>query len=184
MESEVSSYENFHYLEIDNSSLASGITTPTRTMTIDDPTDARSSCEAQKYNVIEPAPYPGQTFIIREHNGNRLITLVEGEVRARENIGEQGGWHWVCVEQRGWLGFRNPVSSTYLGHDTQGAFWAKYKHHIIHESFCARRHPNGGYVLLMRHDDELQKMAIGDDGCTLVETTGDGTPWDFIRVWK
>ncbi|KAI0383363.1 hypothetical protein F5Y04DRAFT_251136 [Hypomontagnella monticulosa] len=162
---------------------AASIDTPTYTMAADDASGRASpSCGTELACFREAIPHSGQTFAIRERNTGRFITLIEGSLQVKHNTGDQGGWHWVCTDFKGWLGFRSPVSGTYMGHDTQGNFWAKYSHHLGHESFCARKHPDGGYLLLMRHDDELWKMAISDDGCSLIETTGSGTQWDFVKV--
>ncbi|KAI1466271.1 uncharacterized protein F4812DRAFT_461241 [Daldinia caldariorum] len=139
------------------------------------------SCSAQRAGAADTPPFPGSTYAIRECNTGRYITLVEGELRALQNVGDQGGWHWVCIETNGWLGFRNPVSSTHIGHDTKHNYWAQYKHHLSHESFCARKHPDGGYVLLSRQDEELWKMSVGED-FGLVETKKDGARWEFIKV--
>jgi hypothetical protein len=46
----------------------------------------------------------------------------------------------------------------------------------------SERHENGGYVLLMRKDDELLQVAISEDGRSLVEQNEGGTAWDFIET--
>lgn len=130
----------------------------------------------------ETPPYAGSTYAIRDRKSGRLITLLNGSLQLENCTGEQGGWHWKCEEKQGWLGFRNPVSGTYMGHDTLGSFLAVVNHHKTHEYFCARRHPEGGYLLLMRQGDELRKMAIGEDGHALVMTTGEGARWDFEKI--
>ncbi|KAI1474674.1 hypothetical protein F4774DRAFT_321124 [Daldinia eschscholtzii] len=162
-------------------SSATGMTTPTHTISSTNTMDNSCSCPIQRTELKDTPPFPGQTFAIRERNTGRYITLMEGNLLVLENVGNQGGWHWVCVENNGWLGFRNPVSSTHIGHDTNHKYWAEYKHHLSHESFCARKHPQGGYILLSRQGDALWKMAVDDCG-RLVETEKDGTLWDFIRI--
>ncbi|KAI2606172.1 uncharacterized protein GGS25DRAFT_499859 [Hypoxylon fragiforme] len=173
-----------------------GIATPTRTPTptaLSRDSSARSLCSRgstsqrtvpSSSSAAETSPHAGQAFAIREHEGTRYITLMEGKLVVHENVGERGGWHWICAEAKGWFGFRSPVSATYIGHDANGNFWAVCNHHLAHESFCVRRHHEGGYVLLMPHEDTLMKMAISDSGPTLVETSGNGTRWDFIKVDK
>jgi hypothetical protein len=74
------------------------------------------------------------------------------------------------------------VSETYIGHNGRGKFYAKVTHHKEHEYFCARRHPDGGYLLLMRHGSKLWKMDIGKDDNELVETDNEGTVWEFVKV--
>ncbi|KAI1641694.1 uncharacterized protein F4817DRAFT_355064 [Daldinia loculata] len=158
-----------------------GMVTPTHTMSSTDRMEHSCSCSIHKIEAKDTPPFPDQTFAIRERNTGRYITLVEGNLCVRENIGDQGGWHWICVETQGWLGFRSPVSATYMGHDTNKNIWAEHKHHKEHEYFCARKHPHGGYMLLKRHDDELWKITVSND-FRLIETTGDGTLWDFVKV--
>lgn len=163
-------------------SSSSGIDTPTDTTVMSDSTNHLHSPISQKAESMETPPYAGNTYAIRELKSGRLVTLINGNLRLENCTGEQGGWHWHCEEKQGWLGFRSPVSGTYMGHDTEGNFWANYGHHLGHEYFCARRHPNGGYVLLMRQEDELRKMTVDDSSCKLVMTTGEGTLWDFEKV--
>ncbi|KAI1808788.1 hypothetical protein F4811DRAFT_498881 [Daldinia bambusicola] len=162
------------------SASVTGMITPTHTMsssTIESP----RTCSTPRTEAADTPPFPGQTFAIRERTTGRYITLIEGNIRVLENVGDQGGWHWVCVEKGGWLGFRNPVSSTYIGHDTRHNYWAEYKHHLGDESFCARKHPEGGYILLSRQDEELWKMSVSEN-FELSVTQKDGARWDFIKV--
>ncbi|CAI4212020.1 unnamed protein product [Parascedosporium putredinis] len=80
---------------------------------------------------------------------------------------------------RGWFGFRNCVSGTYLGHNERKRFIAAVRHHRPHEYFTPLHHPSGGYELLMRHNNEQRSMAVGQDDSSLVEdetaTGGDET---------
>ncbi|KAI0853080.1 hypothetical protein F5Y00DRAFT_225373 [Daldinia vernicosa] len=163
------------------STLDIGMATPTHTMSSTDRVEHSCSCLIHKIETKDTPPFPDQTFAIRERNTGRYITLIEGKLRVRENVGDQGGWHWICVESQGWLGFRSPVSGTYLGHDGNESIWAEYKHHDGQEFFCARKHPQGGYVLLTSHEDVLRKITVSND-FKLIETTGDGTLWDFVKV--
>lgn len=166
--------------EVDLYEAASAMSATTRTS--DTPTHSTVTEEPPSYTPTETVPWPGETFVIREPNQGLAITLTEGRLRLRQEMGNRGGCHWVCVDRNGWLGFRNAVSGTYLGHDQKGNFYAKVQHHEPHEYFCARRHPRGGYILLMRHGNDLQKMAIGEDGESLVETKGEGTAWEFFKT--
>lgn len=104
-----------------------------------------------------------------------------------------GKWFWVCVEKPGWLDLRNPVSGTFLGHDSRGGIIAERKHHRDWEYLCFRRHPSGGYTILVKHRDSywkgsvLGKAALGrEDGRSLVETEeeGGGAQWEFEEVYE
>ncbi|KAM5356444.1 hypothetical protein ACJ41O_003090 [Fusarium nematophilum] len=130
----------------------------------------------------EAVPGPDAVFVIRHRETGRVITLVDGDLRLCEGFSARGGFHWHCVEKDRWLGFRNCVSGTYIGHNERKGFIARVTHHRQHEYFCVRAHPRGGYELLMRHGNELWSMAVGGDGAALAETKGEGALWDFLRV--
>lgn len=121
----------------------------------------------------DDVPCPGKTYKIQHRKTGRLITLEEGEVRLRrpEDTEAAGGWHWVCAERNGWLGFRSPVSATYMGHNKKGGIGAKQPHHKSHESFCVRRHPDEGYVILVQYIDELQQIRAGESGSLVVSAS-------------
>ncbi|KAI1758933.1 hypothetical protein GGR53DRAFT_524277 [Hypoxylon sp. FL1150] len=165
---------------------SAGPPTPgTHTTIADSSTERFKLSSPQGVEQMETSPWPGDTYAIRDRKSGRYITLVNGKLRLVSCTGEQGGWFWQCEEKQGWLGFRSPVAGWYIGHDTLGSFVARVTHHQACEYFCARRHPEGGYYLLMRQDttgDILCKMAIGDDGSTLVMSRGEGTLWDFEKV--
>ncbi|OTA98209.1 hypothetical protein M426DRAFT_70257 [Hypoxylon sp. CI-4A] len=163
------------------SSTVAGDKTPTHSSVTDDLLGDRHSPTAST-SRRETVPWPGHTFIIRDPDSGRQITLECGELLLRSDRGNQGGYHWDCVEKDGWLGFRDPVHGMYMGHNNRGSFIAQVKHHKGYEFFCARRHPDGGYLLLTQHWNELWKMTIGKDGRSLVETTGKGTAWEFVDV--
>lgn len=131
-------------------------------------------------------PWPGSTYIISSVDTWQLLTLLDGKVvLAPPNNG--GSTHWQCVETKGWLGFRSPISGKYLGHDVGGKLRCSAERHQGWENFCVRARPDGGYVLLMTHFERLwhvgikkehgvEKLAkIGDGGT-------DGIVWEFIKV--
>ncbi|KAI0893038.1 hypothetical protein F4806DRAFT_477995 [Annulohypoxylon nitens] len=132
----------------------------------------------------ETVPCPDNTYIIRNPISGRQITLEHGELGLKHHTGEQGGYHWKCIENGGWLGFRDPIHGMYMGRDARGGYVARVKKHNAWEHFCARRHPDGGYVLLTRHWDSLMKMDIDKSGTKLIETSGKGkgAAWEFVKV--
>ncbi|KAI4859209.1 hypothetical protein F4820DRAFT_177407 [Hypoxylon rubiginosum] len=152
------------------STSSSGMATPTDTMTSDNSIDDLQSMTSQNDGRIDTPPYPGRTFAIRERESGRLITLIDGDIRLEYCTGEQGGWHWRCAEDKGWLTFRSPVSGQYIGGNA------------IRQRFCAREHSQGGYELLSRRDDELVKIHIGKDNRSLIRRAGGETLWDFEEV--
>ncbi|KAI1385544.1 uncharacterized protein F4822DRAFT_347062 [Hypoxylon trugodes] len=160
------------------SSSVTGDITPTHTTATDETLSDRRSPPPPPQK--EDVPWPGHTFIIRDPASGRQVTLVRGELRMEEHMGDQGGYHWICVEKNGWLGFCDPVHGTYIGHDSMGSFISQVKHHKTHEYFCARRHPDGGYILSSLTVQGLSKMTIGEDGQKLVQA--EGTAFEFIKV--
>jgi hypothetical protein len=122
--------------------------------------------------------------MIRDRLGGRIITLEESHLRLKAEVSKVGGCHWVCVEKDGWLGFRSPIAGTYIGHDGKGKFCARAFDHKEWEYFSTRSHPDGGYLLLMRHWSKLYKMDIDKNGNELVETENKGTVWEFVKVGK
>ncbi|RYP53432.1 hypothetical protein DL768_001577 [Monosporascus sp. mg162] len=133
--------------------------------------------------AVETVPWPGNTFVIRERATGRAITLVDGKLCLKNwyCAGDRGA-HWVCEGKEGWLGFRNPVSGTYIGHSDRGNFCANATKHEPWEYFCAIRHPEGGYLLLKRHGAALWKMDVTADGCRFYETEDEGTVWEFVKI--
>ncbi|KAH7141356.1 hypothetical protein B0J13DRAFT_57589 [Dactylonectria estremocensis] len=132
--------------------------------------------------VTEAVPGPDEIFIIRHRQSGMAITLADGQLQLCEGLNPPGGFHWRCVEKEGWLGFRNCVSGTYIGHDERKRFVARVSHHKPHEYFCVRPHPKkGGYELLMRHGNELWRMDVSKDGKALVESKQEGATWDFFK---
>ncbi|KAF2252127.1 hypothetical protein BU26DRAFT_251562 [Trematosphaeria pertusa] len=132
-------------------------------------------------------PWPGSTFIISSVSTGHAIALRGGQVvlappGGRESI------HWECVETKGWLGFRNPVSGKFLGHDGRsGKLRCSGRAHEGWEWFCVRQTPEGGYVLLMTHWEKLwpvgTMMEGGEKVLAKVENAvSDGIVWKFIKV--
>ncbi|KAH7562522.1 hypothetical protein BM1_02042 [Bipolaris maydis] len=74
-----------------------------------------TSKDPQKWeNFQSSIPWPGRTFIIRSHDTGQVITFLDGEI-ILDKPGGFGTFRWRCVERRGWLGFRDPVSARYMG---------------------------------------------------------------------
>ncbi|KUI65353.1 hypothetical protein VM1G_00768 [Cytospora mali] len=134
----------------------------------------------------DAVPWPGRTYKIRHRASRKLITLEEGRLQLQYlgNTNAVGGWNWVCAEQKGWLGFRSPVSATYMGHDKRGNIWSKWQHHESHESFCVRHHPAGGYIILVKHGDgrELWPIVANEEGKALIEKKNGDDQWLFEEV--
>jgi hypothetical protein len=134
-------------------------------------------------------PWPGRNFIIRSRTTGRVVTLLDGQI-ILDKPGGLGTFRWRCVEKKGWMGFQDPASAMYLGYDERGWLRCSVHKHYDWEYICPRKHPEGGYVLLVLVKGELlplgahsknienvveQKVKIGD-------WKSDGIAWDFIEV--
>lgn len=131
-------------------------------------------------------PWPGSTFLIRSASSGRVITLLDGQI-VLARPGSRGSIHWACVESKGWLGFQNPVSGRFLGHDARGRLRCSADRQQGWENFCVRMRPDGGYVLLMTHFERLWHLGINlDQGmeklAKIENGASDGIVWEFVKV--
>ncbi|KAL3479606.1 hypothetical protein BJX99DRAFT_221922 [Aspergillus californicus] len=148
-------------------------------------------------NDLPDVPRKDVTFIIRDPKTRCVITLRDGVLGLHPQERQQSGNshyspradHWHCVEDNDmWLGFRNAVSGTYLGHDSNAKKWrfrAEGKKHGGCQHFCVRQDPSGGHVLLVMNWTQFRAMKAGGvEGRELVVgAQGDrGTAWEFTRV--
>lgn len=135
---------------------------------------------------VEYHPKAGKSFMIRTRTEPHYILTVEnGELRLLEKPTLGGGSFWHCVKRNGWKTFCNSVTGTNLHHDDQGKISIQRAHGLfqnMNEYFTTERHEDGGYILLMKHGDELSQVAISGDGKYLIEQKEDGTAWDFIEA--
>lgn len=113
-----------------------------------------------------------------------VLTLQEGAVKLARPGDYHGSIHWNCVEDKGWLGSRNPVSGKFLGHDEDENLSCSADHHKFWEWFCVRMKPNGTYVLLMRGwDEELWPVVLLDSKLAKVKQAAQtGMSWKFVKV--
>lgn len=122
----------------------------------------------------QATPAPNNTYMITDAARTRALTLVEGKLHllgvTHKNM-HGGSWYWRCIERDGWLGFRNTASGTYLGHDGRRNVQASAPHHKNCEQFCVRRHPNGGYMML------LESYGLKKVTYTFGKNGGDGKWW-------
>jgi hypothetical protein len=158
--------------------------TPPETVAGDllDDHDLFGSAKLSSFSV----PWPGSTFIIRSALSGHVITLLDGQI-VLARPGGRGSIHWACVETKGWLGFQNPISGRFLGHDIKGRLCCSAERHLGWENFCVRMRPEGGYVLLMTHFERLWHVGIKvEQGVEKLVKSGDeGSDkivWEFVKV--
>lgn len=136
---------------------------------------------------VPSVPGPGKTYKIHLKNTDKVITMTGGEVMLQSPAEARpgGGWSWVCVEKGNWLGFRNHVSGTFLGHDGKSGLHAKVTHHKSHEFFCVRHQRDGGYLLLIKYPwgEEMRQVGSATDEKTLIRKEKDGAEWMFEEMY-
>lgn len=148
-----------------------------------------ASSSSQDWERRVQVPSPGKSFMITDRTCEHALSLQSGNLKLiglanANNFGTAGCWVWECVENNGWLGFKNWASGTYLGHNGSQIMWAERKHHKGHEQFCVRQ-VDGGYVLLMESWGKLGKVAAVDekrDPKWKVVLEGKPVVWNFVKV--
>ncbi|KAF1968112.1 hypothetical protein BU23DRAFT_370841, partial [Bimuria novae-zelandiae CBS 107.79] len=104
-------------------------------------------------------PQPRKSFLIREVQSDRYLTLTSGTVGLHSGGERNPQSHWICHERHGWFGFENDGMGGYLGHDNWGILRTQ-PHHSDWENFSVRQMPDGGYVLLMTEWGKLWPVKI------------------------
>lgn len=138
----------------------------------------------------EHHPIANKPCMIRtKQKTHRYLILEDGKLRLVESDEIRGGWLWHCLKNRGWYGFRNTASGTYLGHNggndwcsTKTKLLANASHHKTDEHFMPDRQIDGGYTLLARKDDQLLPVIISESDKLLLGSAEEtnGTAWEFI----
>jgi hypothetical protein len=160
-----------------------------RTETMDGPESINSA------TIASSVPWPGDLYILRSTTTGEVLTLLEGNV-IMSKPGGHGSIHWVCVEKGGWLGFRNPVSGKFLGHNQEGFLKCHADVQKGWERFCVRNKPTGGYVLYMREFENLWGVGLRDQAVEVKKgekakqpdqmlakiEKGEPMIWEFIKV--
>ncbi|RMZ73904.1 major facilitator superfamily transporter multidrug resistance [Pyrenophora seminiperda CCB06] len=154
-------------------------------------TPSATSEDTTKHVQASPSsiPWPGRTFIIRSRANGLVITFLDGQV-ILDKPGGLGTFRWRCVEEKGWLGFKDPASALYLGCDKWPWLRCAVPHHRKCEFITPRMRPDGGCVLLACHGESLQPLGVhagetDKGGVTKVKVTdwdAEGIVWDFIEV--
>lgn len=171
----------------------STIFTPATTTTAGSVTSSANQDVAARPAPDCSVPWPGSTYNIRSLSTNKVITFHQGQVVLAPLQGHHS-IRWQCVERAGWLGFQEPSSSKYLGYTDRGDLCCAAPQHNNWENFCVRQRPEGGYIMLMTHYENvftmgwkaLQPVGIKGDGSgKLAKTThwqSETIAWEFIKV--
>ncbi|KAI4870248.1 hypothetical protein F4820DRAFT_288678 [Hypoxylon rubiginosum] len=170
--------------------------TPTHTTAAADPHHHRfpsraSTSATASFSIhggVGTAPEAGGTYMIRDLDSGRALTLEGGQLSLKREAGTNGGWRWECAEDaEGWLGFREAVSYRYLGRDNRGGFCARAGKFAAWERFCLRPLKEGGFQLMGIQWWTFKRMGIAEgkgDGESLVEVgeAKDAARWEFVEV--
>ncbi|KAH8821718.1 hypothetical protein F5884DRAFT_99781 [Xylogone sp. PMI_703] len=152
--------------------------------TPDSTTIAGSELEDHDDSTADSVPWPGGTYLIIEKERNRVLTLIDGKLQLKNQSNpRKGNPYWHCVETEGFLGFRNDASGMFLGHDGKKNFRVMKPHHKSWEYFCVRRHPKGGYLLMLLHYQTLLKVGYNEgEQCLVAADKDDGIRWEFVKA--
>ncbi|PQE05947.1 Actin cross-linking protein [Rutstroemia sp. NJR-2017a BBW] len=127
-------------------------------------------------------PFAGLTFVIRDREKRRIITLSDGKLQMEDKVTGRGGIYWICGSINSWFVFRNSVSGAFIGRDGEGKYVCSALAQTSDELFSPMPHPEGGYRLGTLQMN-VGAMGIGKDGKELVEVDWkDGTAWEFVKV--
>lgn len=159
--------------------------TPPETAVNDFPEDNNKNYNGAQTTITSSVPWPNNIFIIRSVSSGRCITLLHGNIILAPP-GGPGNFRWECVKEKGWLGFRDPCSGSFLGHNVKGNLLCSARRQDGWENFCVRLTPDGGYVLLMTHWERLWHVGTyAENGVEKLAKFGDGLEegnfWEFIK---
>ena len=159
--------------------------------------ESRPSMSSAPELYYDAVPWPGKKFLIKHEETNQIVSVVDGNVQLGSIEDCHRGGHWLCVERDGWLGFRNTVSGTYLGHNNHSGIRAEAKQHERWEFFCVRQRPDKGYSLLCTWNWKMLSLQLKDktgqearhqyrgrhswDTC-LTLGDGEGPVWTFLTA--
>lgn len=132
-------------------------------------------------------PCPDSSFIIRSIACGRVITLRRGQIELARPDG-RGEIQWECIENKGWLGFRNYSSNKLLGYDGKQMLCCTAVDHKKWECFVVMQKPGDGHILIMTHYEDLVPVGIVREqgveklGKIVGKKSFCGMTWEFVKV--
>jgi hypothetical protein len=126
-------------------------------------------------------PWPGETFMIIERSTNQALVGDSGELSFQQRNPCNDQKLWLCVETSGFFGFQNKKTSKYISCNLKNNLNANASRCLNWEYILPRKHPKGGYQLLMPTWNGLQVVNINEEGNGLVLRPHGATTWDFVK---
>lgn len=129
-------------------------------------------------------PWPGNTYMVIERGSSRAITLTDDGLCLQSISDDRNANNcWRCVESNGYFAFYNAKAGVYLGHNSQETMRASATSVKEWELMVPRRHPDGGYQLLMPHWlHTMMILTAVEGGRKLMRTQHGETRWEFVKV--
>jgi hypothetical protein len=145
------------------------------------PTIAGELWNGRRYAV----PWPGNKYNIFINDTNRAIcSNNNGDLYVYDIEQDICKQHtWLCVEKNGYFGFVNPQTGRFMGHDIAHKLHSATFQHEAWELMTARKHPEGGYELLMPHWwHTLKKLCVLEGSDDVVLRQHVTTLWQFVKI--
>ena len=125
-------------------------------------------------------PWPGEIFMIIERSTNRALVEDFGALSFQQRNPCDDQKLWLCVETNGFFGFQNKKTSKYISCNLNNLH-ANASRHLNWEFILPRKHPKGGYQLLMSNGQWLQVVNMNEEGNGLVLRPHGTTTLDFLK---
>lgn len=130
-------------------------------------------------------PWPGNKYNIFINGTDRAIcTNNSGGLYVYDFYQDHFQQHtWLCVEKNGYFGFVNSQTGRFMGHNDNNKLHSGAFHHEAWELMTVRKHPEGGYELLMPHWwHTLKKVGVVEGSDDVVLRQHISTAWQFVKV--
>ncbi|TFA99698.1 hypothetical protein CCMA1212_008529 [Trichoderma ghanense] len=146
-----------------------------------EPTIVGEPWDGRRYAV----PWPGNKYHIFINDTDRAICSNEsGGVYVHDiNSDVHKQFTWLCVEKNGYFGFVNMATGRFIGHNNQDLLRSEALNHEAWELMTVRKHPKGGYELLMPHWwHTLKRVSVVAGSDDLVLRQHGTTLWQFVMA--
>ncbi|KAM0262930.1 hypothetical protein ACHAQJ_001523 [Trichoderma viride] len=145
------------------------------------PTIVGELWDGRRYAV----PWPGNKYNIFINDTNRAIcSSPDGTLYVYDIEHDVNKQHtWLCVEKNGYFGFVNPQTGRFIGHNNADLLHSATFQHEAWEFITVRKHPEGGYEILMPHWwHTLKKLCVLEGSDNVVLRQHVTTLWQFVKI--